>query len=1080
MPASVADFVKAAEESGILTADSLDEFLRGVAPDTDATALANRLVKDGRLTGFQAKYIYGGKAKSLVLGPYVVLDMLGKGGMGYVYKAEHRRMRRVVALKVISKAALKSPAAVQRFEREVQAAARLEHPNIVTAHDAGEAAGTHYLVMQFVDGRNLSEVVKELGPQPVGRVVDWILQAARGLAFAHEQGVIHRDIKPGNLLVDSRGTVKILDMGLARLETLDADQDQLTGTGQIMGTVDYMAPEQAVDTRQADARSDVYSLGVTLWYLLAARPLFEADSVVKKIMAHQQKPPPSLPSVRGDIPPEVEAVFQRMVAKQPAERFQSMQEVIAVLQPLAQSDSVAGLPSIAFGGGVALPRSLGTDEATQALERSQAVGVDEETARLSAVNAETNLGIKKVSPQPQRSKANVQPLHLAIGGGAVGVFLLIGLIMFAFGGRREPKSVGQGGESAAQPASRLDAVASVAIADPTAPPRTESKSTATPPAARSTTPPPPAIAPFAATQARKHQEEWAKHIGIEVEVTNSIGQTLVVIPPGRFTMGEGDKTVDVTLTKPFLLGQTEVTQGEWKEVMGTEPWKGQAHTIEGTDVAATFVSWDDAVAFCAKLTERERGSGKISREQAYRLPTEAEWEFACRAGTVSVYSFGNNESALGNYAWFGGGLQDGRPIPGGNTAGEMYAQAVGVKRPNPFGLFDLHGNAWEWVADWRADYAKVAVTDPRGPDAGVVRVGRGGCWYYPASISRSAYRNSLKQSFRCDALGFRLALSPSAAGRPMQTYGGASGGGVAEAPATVPRPAVEPLSEGSPSPAIAPFVAAQARKHQEAWAKHLGIEVETTNSIGQTLVVIPPGRFTMGEGDKTVDVTLTKPFLLGQTEVTRGQWKEVMGTEPWKGQEYTIEGTDVAATLVSWDDAVAFCAKLTERERGSGKIRSEQAYRLPTEAEWEFACRAGTVTAYSFGDNESMLGDYAWFGGGWKDRPIPGGNTAGEMYAHAAKLKKPNPLGLFDIHGNVWEWCSGWYGDYGSGALTDPQGPSGGSGRVLRGGGWGRSAGYCRSANRFRVGPSLRNFDLGFRLALSLSESMSPEAAPTK
>jgi serine/threonine protein kinase len=396
MPASVAEVAKAAEDSGILTPELLAEYLQGVAPDTDAAQLANRLVKAGRLTAFQAKHIYGGKAHSLVLGPYVVLDMLGKGGMGYVYKAEHRKMRRVVALKVIAKNALKSPAAIQRFEREVQAAARLEHPNIVTAFDAGEAAGTHYLVMQFVDGRNLSEVVKASGPQPVGRAVDWVLQAARGLAFAHEQGVIHRDIKPGNLLVDTRGAVKILDMGIARLETLDADQDQLTGTGQIMGTIDYMAPEQAMDTRQADARSDIYSLGVTLWYLLAGRPLFEADSVMKKLMAHQQKPPPTLTGVRGDIPPEVEAVFQRMVAKKPADRFQSMQEVIAALDAISPSDTTAGPPSIAFGGGAVLPGSLAAD-ATQTLQQPQVVAVDEDTARLSAVNVQTATGLRTVA-----------------------------------------------------------------------------------------------------------------------------------------------------------------------------------------------------------------------------------------------------------------------------------------------------------------------------------------------------------------------------------------------------------------------------------------------------------------------------------------------------------------------------------------------------------------------------------------------------------------------------------------------------------------------------------------------------------
>ena len=768
MPSSVADFVTAANDSGVLAADSLAEYMQDVLPNADATSLASRLVKDGRLTAFQAKYIYSGKANSLVLGPYIILDMLGKGGMGYVYKAEHRKMQRIVALKVIAKAGLKNPNALRRFEREVQAAAMLIHPNIVTAHDAGVAAGTHYLAMQFIEGRTLSQVVKELGPQQVRRAVNWILQAARGLQFAHENGVIHRDIKPSNLLVDSEGTVKILDMGLARLETLGADQDQLTGTGQIMGTVDYMPPEQAVDTRQADARSDIYALGVTLWYLLAGRPLFEADSVVGKIMAHQQKPASPLTDASKEVSPLLDTVFQRMVAKQPADRFQSMAEVIEALESVQQGSSAPEPPSLDFNSSPWWGRPPASEPPHMFEQPSVAVGNDH-TVRLHSFNAETNFGVRRVSRSPRQRKSARKPVHLATGIGLVSAMLVIGLLLFG-PGLGKNKQQGSRAEvsrdaSVTSPGSQLDAATRGTVAEPTESalpaPTPQPHTTAAPDLSGSATSarPPSAVVPFDAEQARVYQAAWAKHLGIAGEWTNSIGATLVVIPPGQFMMG--DNTVEVTLTKPFMLGQTEVTQGQWKEVMGTAPWDGKEYVIQGTDVAATFISWFDASEFCMQLTERERGMGLIGSEHIYRLPTEAEWEFACRAGTTTAFSFGDDAALIEDYAWFGGGwnYETLAPTPGGNTASEMYAHAVKLKKPNPWGLFDMHGNASEWCRDWQADYPSGPVKDPQGPSQGDRIIFRGGGWLNLAKDCGSTAPASQVPSFFSVKTGLRVVLA---------------------------------------------------------------------------------------------------------------------------------------------------------------------------------------------------------------------------------------------------------------------------------------------------------------------------------
>jgi len=200
-------------------------------------------------------------------------------------------------------------------------------------------------------------------------------------------------------------------------------------------------------------------------------------------------------------------------------------------------------------------------------------------------------------------------------------------------------------------------------------------------------------------------------------------------------------------------------------------------------------------------------------------------------------------------------------------------------------------------------------------------------------------------------------------------------------------------------------------------------------------------------------VTLTKPFYMGRTEVTQGQWKKVSRTEPWKAEQYVLEGDDNPAVYVSWDDAVEFCEKLSSME---GKV-----YRLPTEAEWEFACRGGTKTAFSFGDDEAELSKYAWWGGF-----VGNGNARDEQYAHRVPQKLPNPYGLLDMHGNVWEWCSDWYADYPSTLLSDPRGPSSGSSRVLRGGSWYVDQYFVRCARRNGLTPVFRSYYVGFRVVL--------------
>lgn len=421
---SLEGFVRSVSESGLLSAAELSATLDGLGGKSgvaNASEFARTLVDAGRLTPFQAEVILEGRVPELCIGNYVVLNKLGAGGMGTVFKARHRTMHRVVALKILSRGTTGQSSLAQRFQREVETIAQLSHPNIVMAFDAGKDENGLYLVMEFVDGRDLSCEVAQRGALSIADATDCILQAARGLAYAHDHGVVHRDVKPANLLRDTAGVVKVADLGLARLTTAETSSvnASLTQAGNILGTADYIAPEQALDSATVDHRADVYSLGCSLFFLLAGRPPYSAGSLMALLLKHRDAPIPSLYEARPNVPAELEEIYRRMAAKKPEDRYSTLAEVVRALEGVRSAVSLADTAGPATRG--LAPEGASPSDVTMMINPVGPVGPDHlgltlpgsgagDEPTLSSVRQVANLRVVLV--EPSRAQANIVRKYL--------------------------------------------------------------------------------------------------------------------------------------------------------------------------------------------------------------------------------------------------------------------------------------------------------------------------------------------------------------------------------------------------------------------------------------------------------------------------------------------------------------------------------------------------------------------------------------------------------------------------------------------------------------------------------------------
>ncbi len=678
MAVAFAAFVEALQQLPLLGPAQREQLAALQQQYREVKALAGELVRRGWLTPFQANQLAAGKAAELVLDQYLLLDRLGQGGMGAVYRARQRSVQRTVALKVIRREALASPVAVERFHREAHAAARLAHPNVITLFDAREANGIPFLVMEYVQGTDLAKLVQG-GPLAVDRACEYIRQAALGLQHAHEAGLVHRDVKPSNLMLTPQGVVKVMDLGLARV--IGTETGGLTASGAGMGTPDYLAPEQAQDAKHVDIRADIYSLGCSLYHLLAGQVPFPGETLANKIAGHLFREPAALERLRPGVPSQLAAVVRRMMAKKPEKRYATPVEVARALQPWASRGSTE---LIAPPSALSPPAVLSWPLTATFSDRQ------------SPVPATLSNGVRR-GERPVRRR-------WLVAGAVLGTVVLLGVGLLLGGvGSRSPN-----GPKAADGSARPSVPSPPGTADPLA-----------------------------------------------LDLGDGVTLELVQIKAGTFLMGSSDSDREgkdnekpqhpVTISKDFLMGKFPVTQEQYQRIMGENPSAFSAKGKERDKIAGLdtrrfpveMVSWKDAKRFCAKV-------GALTKRRV-ELPTEAEWEYACRAGTSTTY-------------YCGEGL-----TPGVANHGELRlgrTTEVGKYPRNPWGLYDMIGNVRQWCADGQRKYSDDKYTDPAGPESGN-RVLRGGTFLITKPEScRSAFRFMSADIGTYMDTGFRVVVRP--------------------------------------------------------------------------------------------------------------------------------------------------------------------------------------------------------------------------------------------------------------------------------------------------------------------------------
>ena len=747
------------------------------------------------------------------VGPFAILPMkfgryevrreLGKGQMGAVYLAFDVELDRLVALKVARVSASGSAKLLKRMEIEAKSAAKVDHPLICKVYDAGEIDGIRFIALQYIEGEDLKKYMKRLGrKREPDEAVRIILQILRALEAAHEQGVIHRDLKPENVMLNKKNEPVIMDFGLAR-KTIASSDAGLT-QGMVVGTGYYMSPEQAQGKAEAiDHRTNLYSVGVILFEMLTGDWPFTGGLIEvmgKKVVQE----PPSVLALNPTLNPQLAAVCIKMIAKQRGDRYVNCAEAVAALEAVDLKAAVIPTPSIQIAESAPPIHVVEETPNFDFLKEASAVSaIRKSPANVGKKNSA--VGTKKRSAQTSSFgvfgtllawwKALTPMLRLTMLGSAGIGLIALAVILFL------PTKNGVLKIEVDDPSLLVKFDGStITVDNDNQPIKISQTANRTLEVVYNNG---PTVESFTKEIVLKKGDTRIVKVTLVDGAVAIDGQRVVAdassrpkepetlqfdgktageqrelapgikfrwCPEGTFFMGSpvvengrrnNEDLVQVTLTSGFWLGETEVTQAQWKSLMQTEPWQGKQLFKEGPEYAAGYIRHGDsgngellvgsASEFCRRLTEQERKAERLPVGWKYALPTEAQWEYSCRAGTATKYSFGDNDESLNDYAWWGAWAGD------GNAKTEQYAHLVGLKLPNAWGLRDMHGNLWEWCEDWYGENLPGG-RDPSGALENWGRVYRGGCWADGATFCRSAYRGRNPPDFQAYFHGFRVAV----------------------------------------------------------------------------------------------------------------------------------------------------------------------------------------------------------------------------------------------------------------------------------------------------------------------------------